>query len=259
MHSATAADGTRLAWRSDGTGSPLLLIAGQVTGLTGWEPIVPELAKTFRVIRFDHRGVGNSEEGPTEHPGTRDFAADAVAVLDAAGVQQAHIYGHSMGGRVAQWLAIDYPDRVGALILAATSAGGFLGKNRNPDATRALTSGDPAQLEPLFFDADWAAAHRTAVRTFFTSRATHQAKRRHFRASKEHDARDLLNSVRAPTLILHGTDDLLTPLENALVLRDRIPGSMLVKVADARHGFHLDHPETLDWIRRFIAHKAPQI
>lgn len=259
MHFAVAADGTRLAWRSDGAGSPLLLIAGQATALTGWDPIVPDLAKSFRVIRFDHRGIGSSDEGPTEHLGTREFAADAAAVLDAAGVQRAHIYGHSMGGRVAQWLAIDHPNRVGALILAATSAGGFLGKDRDPEATRALTSGDPAQLEPLFFDAEWAAAHSTAVRTFFTSRASKQAKRRHFRASKEHDARSLLDHITAPTLILHGTEDVLTPLENALVLRDLIPRSMLVKVANGRHGFHLDHPETVDWIRRFITRKAPQI
>ena len=256
MDFATANDGTRLAWRSDGNGPPLLLIAGQATGMTGWEPIVPDLARTFRVIRFDHRGIGNSEEGQTEHLSTRGFAADALAVLDAAGAEQAHIYGHSMGGRVAQWLAIDHADRLGALILAATAAGGFLGRNRDPEATRALTSGDPARLEPLFFDADWAAAHSEAVRTFFTSRASQQAKRRHFRASKEHDARNLLDTITAPTLILHGTEDPLTPLDNALVLHENIPRSTLVKVAGARHGLHLDHPETLDWIRRFIDRKA---
>lgn len=237
----------------------MLLIAGQATGLTGWGPIVPELVKTFRVIRFDHRGIDNSDDGPTEHLSTRESAADAIAVLDAAGVQRAHIYGHSMGGRVAQWLAIDYPDRVGALILAGTSAGGFLGKDRDPDVTRALTSGDPARLQPLFFDAGWAAAHSAAVRTFFTSHASRQAKIRQFRASKEHDARDHLGSIGAPTLILHGTADPLTSLENALVLRELIPRSTLVKVADARHGFHLDHPETADWIRRFIARRAPDI
>lgn len=259
MHYAVTADGTRLAWRSEGKGAPMLLIAGQATAMSGWEPVVPELARTFRVIRFDHRGIGNSDEGPAGHLTTREFAADALAVLDAAGVDQAHVYGHSMGGRVAQWLAIDNPGRVGALILAATSAGGFLGSDRDPNITLALTSGDPARLEPLFFDADWAAAHSAAVRTFFTSRASRQAKRRHFRASKEHDARDLLGSIRAPTLILHGTADKLTPLDNALVLRDLIPHAMLVKVADGRHGFHLDHPETVEWIRRFVDRKAPQV
>lgn len=259
MHFAAAADGTRLAWRSDGTGSPLLLIAGQATSLTGWEPIVPELAKRFRVIRFDHRGIGSSDEGSTEHLSTREFAADAVAVLDAAGIQQAHVYGHSMGGRVAQWLAIDYPDRVGALVLAATSARGFSPETRNPEATRALVSGDPDQLQPLFFDAGWAAAHSAAVHTFFTSRASRQAKRRHFRASTEHDARSFLGSIRAPTLILHGTADLLTPLEDGLLLREGIPRSMLVKVEGARHGFHLDHPETVEWIEQFIARRAPRL
>lgn len=259
MQFAVTKDGTRLAWRSDGTGTPLLLIAGQATALTGWEPLVPTLSKSFRVIRFDHRGVGSSDDGPAGHLGTRDFAADAVTVLDAVGVQRAHVYGHSMGGRVAQWLAIDYPERIGALILAATSAGGFLGRDRDPEATRALTSGDPDRLQPLFFGEDWAAAHHAAVQAFFTSRASRQAKQQQFRASKEHDTQKHLGTVQAPTLILHGTADILTPIDNARVLRNLVPRSMLVKVPGGRHGFHLDHPETLAWLQQFIARKAPQI
>lgn len=259
MQFAVTKDGTRLVWRSDGTGPPLLLIAGQATALTGWDPLVPTLSEAFRVIRFDHRGVGGSDDGPAGHPSTRDFAADAVSVLDAAGIERAHVYGHSMGGRIAQWLAIDYPDRVGALILAATSAGGFLGRDRDPEATRALTSGDPDQLQPLFFDAGWAAAHQEAVRTFFTSRASPQAKRQQFRASKEHNTQDHLGSIQAPTLILHGAADVLTPIDNAQVLRNLIPRSTLAKVPNGRHGFHLDHPQTLDWIQQFITRKAPQI
>ncbi|WP_323960146.1 alpha/beta fold hydrolase [Arthrobacter sp. JZ12] len=259
MQFAEADDGARLAWREDGTGDPLLLISGQVTGLAGWDPIVPNLASTFRVIRFDHRGIGGSEEGSAESYSTRGFAADARAVLDAAGTKRAHVYGHSMGGRVAQWLAIDYPERTGALILAATSAGGYLGTNRDREATAALTSGDPSRLEPLFFDPDWASQHREAVHTFFTARAPRRAKRLHFRASSEHDARNLLSSVRAPTLILHGTADVVTPLGNALALKQYIPGSMLARVPKGRHGFHLDRPETLDWIRQFIARKKLQL
>ncbi|GAB3536663.1 alpha/beta hydrolase [Arthrobacter tecti] len=255
MEFAVAGDGARLAWKAEGAGHPLLLISGQATDLDGWDPVVPELASNFRVIRFDHRGTGGSEEGSAEGYSTRGFAKDALAVLDAAGVEKAHVYGHSMGGRVAQWLAIDAPDRVGVLILAAASPGGALGSERDSEATRALTSGDPDQLEPLFFAADWAARNPDAVKAFFISRASKRAKVLHFRASKEHDARDSLSSVRAPTLILHGTDDVLTPLENALVLHELITGSTLVKIPRGKHGFHLDHPETLVWIRDFIRRK----
>lgn len=261
MQFAETADGARLAWEVQGSGAPLLLIAGQATGMAGWDPIMPALTSSFRVIRFDHRGVGSSSEapdpissGPTT---TREFGSDVLAVMDAAGAERAHIYGHSMGGRVAQWLAIDHPERVGALILAGTSAGGFLGSSRDPKVTDALTSGDPARLEPLFFDPGWAAAHPDAVRAFFTARASREAKRRQFRASAAHDARDALSAISAPTLILHGAEDILTPLENASVLRAMIPRSVLAKVPGGRHGFHLDHPETVDWIKRFIAQRVP--
>ena len=119
---ATAPDGTRLAWSSIGEGEPLLLVAGQAVDASAWDPVVPDLAWSFRVMTFDHRGIARSEPGERDFT-TRDLAADAVAVLDAAGVGRAHVYGHSMGGRVAQWMALDHPDRVGGLVLGATSAG----------------------------------------------------------------------------------------------------------------------------------------
>jgi pimeloyl-ACP methyl ester carboxylesterase len=96
MAVAVGADGAQLAWTAEGRGEPLLLIAGQATGADGWNPVVPELARTFRVIRFDHRGVGRSAEGDPGAYSTRLFAADAAAVLDAAGADRAHVYGHSM-------------------------------------------------------------------------------------------------------------------------------------------------------------------
>lgn len=120
---ARTADGARLAWRSRGGGEPLLLISGQAVDATAWDAVIPDLSRRFRVITFDHRGIGRSEPGADEAYTTRSFARDAAAVLDAAGVDRAHIYGHSMGGRVAQWLAIDHAPRVGALVLGATTGG----------------------------------------------------------------------------------------------------------------------------------------
>ena len=123
MKIALASDGAELAWAEEGAGEPLLLIAGQATGMTGWGPTAEALARHFRVIRFDHRGIGRSSKGNADRYTTKSFAADAIAVLQAARVDAAHVYGHSMGGRVAQWVAIDHPHRVRALVLAATSGG----------------------------------------------------------------------------------------------------------------------------------------
>ncbi|MBT2586635.1 alpha/beta fold hydrolase [Arthrobacter sp. ISL-95] len=258
MNFAEAADGTELAWTSEGEGEPMLLIAGQATSMDGWGPTAELLSRYYRVIRFDHRGIGRSGKGEAGRYTTQFLAQDAVAVLEAAGVDLAHVYGHSMGGRIGQWLAIDYPQKVCTLILAATSGGRRPEPGTQPDkaALDSLVSGDVSRLEPLFFDAEWARNNPEATHAFFNSRASAWAKARHFKASREHDAWNDLGSIQAPTLILHGTEDALTPLPNALLLREYIRGSVLVRVPGAGHGLHLDHPETVGWIRQFIARKS---
>ncbi|ASN21582.1 alpha/beta fold hydrolase [Arthrobacter sp. YN] len=258
MNFAEAADGAELAWASEGEGEPMLLIAGQATSMDGWGPTAELLSRSYRVIRFDHRGIGRSGKGDAERYTTRLLAEDAAVVLKAASADLAHVYGHSMGGRIGQWLAIDHPQKVRTLILAATSGGIWLDASAQPEKAvlEALVSGDMSRLEELFFDAEWVRAHPEATHTFFNSRASAWAKARHFRASREHDAWSNLNAIQAPTLILHGTKDALTPLPNALLLREHIRGSVLVRVPGAGHGLHLDHPETVDWIRQFIARKS---
>ncbi|MFE4194701.1 alpha/beta fold hydrolase [Paenarthrobacter sp. NPDC056912] len=258
MNFAEAPDGTELAWTASGEGDPLLLIAGQATAMAGWGPTADLLSRYYRVIRFDHRGTGRSGRGEAERYTTRVLAADAVAVLEAAGADLAHVYGHSMGGRVGQWLAIDYPHKVRTLILAATSGGKWPDVSVQPDksALEALVGGDMSRLAELFFDAEWVRDNPEATHMFFSSHASAWAKARHFKASREHDAWSQLGSIKAPTLILHGADDRLTPLPNALLLREHIPRSVLVRVPGAGHGLHLDHPETVEWIREFIARKS---
>ncbi|MDR6637155.1 alpha/beta hydrolase [Paenarthrobacter nitroguajacolicus] len=255
MNFAEAADGTSLAWTSEGDGEPMLLIAGQATAMDGWGPTAELLSRFYRIIRFDHRGIGQSGRGDAGRYTTRLLAQDAAAVLAAADAGAAHVYGHSMGGRIGQWLAIDHPEQIRTLVLAATSGGKWPDAETQPGkaALEALVSGDVARLEPLFFDADWAQRNPDATHAFFNSPASAWAKARHFRASREHDAWSELSNITSPTLILHGTDDRLTPLPNARLLRRHIPRSVLVRVPGAGHGLHLDHPETVDWIRQFIA------
>ncbi|RAM39107.1 alpha/beta hydrolase [Arthrobacter globiformis] len=257
MKKAVASDGAELAWTEEGQGEPLLLVAGQATGISGWDPVVPGLAPSFRVIRFDHRGIGASTEGRPENYTTRAFAADAVAVLDAAGVAKAHIYGHSMGGRVAQRMAVDFPVRVASLVLAATSAGEAGGVGRDPSATAALISTDPARMAPLFFSPAWARENPAAVAAFFRVQASATVKSRHFRASRLHDAWDVLPSIQAPALIIHGNEDALSPVANAVMMAERIPDSRLIQVDGGRHGLHLDDARVQTWIEDFLALAVP--
>ncbi|HUQ22025.1 MAG TPA: alpha/beta hydrolase, partial [Gaiellaceae bacterium] len=113
----------KIAWERHGEGPPLLLIHGLGYARWGWEPVVEALARSFDVLLFDNRGVGASDAPPGPYTAA-EMAGDAVQVLDEAGVERAHVVGTSLGGMVAQELALGHPDRVGRLVLACTSPGG---------------------------------------------------------------------------------------------------------------------------------------
>src|ERR1700716_3498730 len=120
-----AENGTvKLHWESVGQGPALLLVAGRGMMVDGWWATIPVLSRSFRVIAFDNRDTGRSSRLPWPYT-VAQMANDAVAVLDAAGEQRAHVYGISLGSLVAQEVAVRHPDRVEALVLGASSAGGF--------------------------------------------------------------------------------------------------------------------------------------
>lgn len=250
---AVAADGARIAWSEYGAGPPLLLIAGQAVDSTVWDAVVPDFARYFRVLTFDHRGIGRSETGTDEAYQTRSFASDAAAVLDAAGAGRAHVYGHSMGGRVAQWLAIDHAPRVGALVLGATTAGDERGVRRSARVNADLASGDSNRLARLFFSDG---QNRPEAAAFFAQTASRHARRLHRQASRAHDAWDDIGRIAAPTLVIHGIDDELTPPGSARMLADRIPHAELALLAGARHGYYLDHPAATEIVTGFLRHHS---
>ncbi|MGY4541898.1 hypothetical protein ACVWY0_001811 [Arthrobacter sp. UYNi723] len=151
-----------------------------------------------------------------------------------------------MGGRVAQWLAIDHSQGVRTLILAATSGGKLAGAEPTKYAMEALVSGDMAPLEPLFFAPEWAADHSDAIHTFFNSRATAWAKARHFRASRDHDAWSRLGSIESPTLILNCRPAICPDVAAARTQAERfVAVSDIVKASD----------EDLAWL---YPHRTPE-
>lgn len=201
-------DGSHLAAQIRGEGPVVLFIAGVAASHRTWGPLVNHLARDFRVVTYDHRGTGASDDSTVASLSTRSLARDASDLLTALSIARAHVYGHSMGARVAQWLAIDHPDRVSALVLGAGTGGDRLGIPRPEKATRAMAGGD----------IDIIAAHvlgpsvrddPAARRLIGTDATSETALTHHLAASTHHDAWDDLAAITAPTLIiLHGTADL---------------------------------------------------
>jgi pimeloyl-ACP methyl ester carboxylesterase len=137
LHTHTRAhDGTVLAYQRHGGGRALVLLAGQANNHHWWDGVRQDFHATHSTITLDYRGTGDSgkPDGPYSTP---VFADDMVAVLDDLGIDRADVYGTSMGGRVAQWLAIRHPERVGRLILGCTSPGGPHALERDAGVRRA--------------------------------------------------------------------------------------------------------------------------
>ncbi len=247
------ADGARLQWASYGEGPGLVLIAGQATTHVSWLHVLPQLARRRRVVVFDHRGVGRSTLGEPDGLSTRALAQDALAVMTDAGLERADVYGHSMGGRIGQWLAIDAPERVRRLVLASTTGGDRRDGPRGPGIDAALASGDRKTMTPLFFTDGFAAQHPDVVEQFFARDADLTARRMHFQASRGHDAWGDLPRITAPTLVLHGADDQVTRPDSARQLAELIPSAQRRILEGQRHCPHLESTEALEAVEELLA------
>jgi len=233
-------DGVSVACQRRGTGRPLVLLAGQANNHHWWDGVREDFHGTHSTITLDYRGTGASD-APREGYSTPRFAEDVVSVLDSLGIERADVYGTSMGGRVAQWVAARHPERVRRLVLGCTSPGGPLAVERDPSVRRALAGPDPdavrQTLTELMYSPGWTAEHPGPYRTLGDPRMTPHARHGHLVASNRHDAWDVLPSVVAPTLVLHGDQDRLTPPENLALLAARIPDARTRLFAGARHAY----------------------
>lgn len=251
---AVAPDGTGIGFDVRGSGEPLVLLAGQANARHWWSSVREGLAG-YRTVAVDTAGTGTSDDAADHDWSTRRFARDVVAVLDAAGIGRAHVYGTSMGGRVAQWVAADHPDRVGALVLGCTTAGGPGTVAPDPDVPRRLA--EPAthagELRRLMAGPEIP----DPLPVLGDDTMSPAARAGHRRASARHDAWDAVATITAPTLVLHGGDDELTPPDNGLRLARRIPGAELVVLPWARHAYFLERRATDEVLTFLVRHPLP--
>lgn len=250
-------NGIELYYETCGSGEPLVLIAGLGYSLWMWHRMVPLLAERFQVIAFDNRGVGESDK--PAGPYTADLlAADTTGLLDALEIPQAHILGHSMGGFIAQAMALNYPERVSKLILSATNFGGPRHLPITAEAMAVLTdiSVDPVErfrrglvvsCAPGFADENPA-----LIQEWMLYRVQNPIQPAPYQAQMaiglgllaeaacfEHR----LKAVTAPTLILFGAHDKVVPPGNAELLAKEIPNSQVHILPNAGHFFPIETPE----------------
>ncbi|GAB3959627.1 alpha/beta hydrolase [Actinoallomurus acanthiterrae] len=240
-HASTRAhDGTLLAYQYEGAGYPLVLLAGQANNHHWWDGVREDFHATHRTITLDYRGTGNSGK-PEDGYSTEVFAEDVIAVLDDLGTERADVYGTSMGGRVAQWVAARHPARVRRLVLGCTSPGGPHAIERDASVRRALAQADPESsrraLLDLMYTPAWSAKHPGPYTTLGDPDMPPYARRGHLLASNRHDAWDALPHIGTPTLILHGDQDRLTSAANAPLLAARIRDSRTRILPGARHAY----------------------
>jgi pimeloyl-ACP methyl ester carboxylesterase len=250
----------KIYWDEQGSGEPLLLIMGLSYPSYMWHRSRPVLAQRYRTIALDNRGVGQSDVPP----GTYSIplmASDAAAVLDAAGVESANVFGVSMGGMIAQEFALQYPNRVRSLILGCTTPGGPDAVQPDPEALQVLLRRDVTPEEskeaiiPFIYDA---ATPRALIDEDMAIRMkwypTAQGYMGQLQGIFGWEAYSRIAQIAAPTLVLHGESDRLVLPGNARLIAERIAGAKLVLIPHASHIFDTDQTAaSLHAILEFLA------
>jgi 3-oxoadipate enol-lactonase len=243
----TNPNGIDLYYEVHGEGEPLLLIMGLSLNSKSWFRTLPALSEHYQVIIFDNRGTGLSSKPNT--PYSIDLMADdARDVLDAVGVNSAHVYGISMGGMIAQRLALKYPKRIKSLILGCTTTGGVNHVQPGADVSMLMLSRGSSSATPE--EMAWATAHILYSQSFFEKQRVLVAEDIHKRielpiepyaymlqlqACMSHDTYNVIDQINIPTLVIHGDEDKLIPFENGVTLAKKIPNAEFLTVNGAGH------------------------
>ena len=246
-------------YEDHGDGPALLLVPGIPAISSDWFPFADRLKEHSHVVVYDNRGSGRSDAPPGPYS-TRQLAVDAVAVLDALGIERAHVFGVSMGGMIAQELALGFPERVDRLVLGSTQAStqAAVRPRRDVSLAFAFETDDWAErmrvLAPFAFAPD---VDPQLLAKFIDKKSgdvhPEDGYRGQIAAFLAHDALDRLGSIDRPTLVIAGSQDAVIPAENSETLREGIPQARLEVIDGAGHLFFIEQPErTLVTLETFL-------
>jgi pimeloyl-ACP methyl ester carboxylesterase len=251
------ANDINIYYETAGTGEPLVLISGLGYGLWQWHKMIPLLAEHFQVIVFDNRGAGGTDK-PSGPYNVQMLAADTVGLLEAIDVDKVIIMGHSMGGFVAQEIAINYPQYVSKLVLSSTNFGGPNHVPVTPEAMQVLSdrSGDPVDLVKrgvaIATAPGFTEANPAILQELIDYRLSNPVPPEAYQAqmgvgmgllSEEAAFEKRLKNVTVPTLILFGEHDKVVPPANAELLDKELPNSTVKILPDAGHIYPMEVPE----------------
>ena len=247
-----------IAYRIDGSGDPVILIGGFTMVKEAWGFQVPDLAEHFQVITFDNRGVGGSTV-PAEPFTIADMAADTIGLMDALDIPSAHFFGVSMGGLIAQVLALDYPDRVKKAALGCTTHGGKHAVQPKPEVMailgKAADPGIPPEESvrmrlPVIMSETFLKENPRRVEAYVAEGLRHmptaQGAKGQMGALSRFNVRDRLGEITCPVLVITGSKDQMMPPENARLLADGISGAELFIIEGAGHSFFFEAPEKVN-------------
>lgn len=235
----------------EGKGDPLVMIMGFTASRSGWMSQIPFFKKYFQVITFDNRGAGKSGKPPGPYS-TKIMAEDTIKLMDYLGIKKAHIMGASMGGMIAQELAINHPERVIKLVLACTYARPAEPSEITPEQAELAQLNDTKMANTLVGMAFNKPFYRItfglldSIQTKFIGASARMGIAGQRAACASHDTLDRLPSITAPTLVIVGSEDRIINPVSSEVIAGKIPGARLVKVEGGSHSFSLEMKKTFN-------------
>jgi len=260
-------NGIRLAYQQRGAGAPLVMIHGAQGDQSMFNDLAPAFAAHYRVLTFDQRGSGLSEKPDTDYS-IALLADDTAALMEHLGFSPAHVVGVSMGGMIAQELALRHPQKVLSLVLGCTTPGGphaiRIGGSAfaNAYSTQPMSAEERGRaLAEAAFTKGYIERHPEIIPAMIEARRQRPldpaALGHRVKAALKHDTSERLAQISCPTLAITGKDDALISWQNSRILAERIPGAQLVILEPAGHCFWLEQPaQAGEAILRFLQAQA---